>query len=74
MEKLDVIEFDNKEYLVYEKVMWQENNYYVLCPIENDKVDENGTIVVKEKEGLLYSLDDELEIKEVKKILESLES
>lgn len=53
----DIIEVDSKEYLVYDKVEYQNNDYYVLCPMLGEKVLENGYVVL-EKGGKIYSVED----------------
>lgn len=55
-----IIELDDKEYAIVKKIKINEKNYFLLNEIKEEKLEEN-TIVLEEKEGYLYSIEDEQE-------------
>lgn len=56
----EIIELDDKEYAIVKKIKINEKNYFLLNEIKEEKLEEN-TIVLEEKEGYLYSIEDEQE-------------
>ena len=69
MDAGQIVEIEKKEYLVFQKLEWNKNVYYVICPIEGGSPTNDG-LVVKERDGMFYSIEDEDEEKEVLRLLE----
>ncbi len=73
MEKNDIIEVDEKEYLVYEMYESNHTTYAMLCPVENENPLNEGIVVKVEEDNTISSLETEEEIKEAINRLEKLQ-
>ncbi len=67
-EEFEIIEIDEKEYVIFKKINLNEKNYFLLNEIQNDTLGEN-TIVLEEKDGFLNSIEDEKEKVELTKYI-----
>lgn len=67
-ENFDIIMMDDKEYVVVEKFSIEDKNYFVLNEIDGDTL-LNIRFILREADGLLYSIDEEEEKKKVEQFL-----
>ena len=67
-ENFDIIMMDDKEYVVIEKFSIEDKNYFVLNEIDGDTL-LNTRFILREDDGLLYSIDEEEEKKKVEQFL-----
>ena len=67
-ENFDIIMMDDKEYVVVEKFSIEDKNYFVLNEIDGDTL-LNTRFILREDDGLLYSIDEEEEKKKVEQFL-----
>ena len=58
MKKEDLIEVDGVQYLVYEEKEIKGETYYLLCPVDGEKVIEDNILIVTESDGELFPLDE----------------
>lgn len=71
MEKNDIIEVEGKEFLVYDTFLHNETEYFILNLLNGEEMSDES-IVVKLVDGLLYSIRDEEEKKDIEKILNQM--
>ncbi len=62
MEQIDIIEMDNQEYGIREQLLIDGKKYFILSKITDEKLDDEQ-IVLREEDGMLYSLEPEEEEK-----------
>lgn len=67
---LDVIQIENQNYVVADKISYQGNQYFLLTKINGEEVIPEESIVVREENGTVQELTDTTEIDAIKKILE----
>ena len=67
-ENFDIIMMDDKEYVIFEKFSIEDKNYFVLNEIDGDTL-LNTRFILREADGLLYSIDEEEEKKKVEQFL-----
>ena len=68
MEKNDIIEVEGKEFLVYDSFIHNDIEYFILNLLDGEEMSDES-IVVKIVDGLLYSIQDEEEKKDIEQIL-----
>lgn len=61
---LDIIEIEGKEYVLVQKFSLEGKNYFLLNALDNDEL-QNEAIVLREENGMLYSIEEESEQKQV---------
>lgn len=62
MEQIDIIEMDNQEYGIREQLLIDGKKYFILSKVTDEKLDDEQ-IVLREEDGMLYSLEPEEEEK-----------
>lgn len=70
MQANDIIEIEEKEYLVID-VFELEGSQYALLNVIQEDINPEDTMVVKVKNNMVYSIDEEEEAKKVIKYLDS---
>lgn len=63
-ENLDIIEIEGKEYVLVQKFSLEGKNYFLLNALDNDELQDEA-IVLREENGMLYSIEEESEQKQV---------
>ena len=63
-ENLDIIEIEGKEYVLVQKFSLEGKNYFLLNALDNDEL-QNEAIVLREENGMLYSIEEESEQEQV---------
>ncbi len=66
----DIIEIENDEYIVID-VFEIENNKYALVNLLQEEINPEDTIVLKVEKDMVYSIEEEEEIKKVIKYLDN---
>lgn len=67
-ESYDIIEIDNEEYAICDKIQLNGNLYWLISKVNKDELSEEVE-VVKVKDGTVESITDEKEQEELKKYI-----